>query len=100
MKEWERVLIMAFIFLAVSATLIVVAVIESPNSFYGFFLGPSAPSYTIYPASVLWEIGIGIFGLTLGVGLSILACCVYWLHEELVLPNSLPVSDGEKKCKQ
>lgn len=81
MKEWKQVLIMAFAFLAVSAILIVVAVIESPSSLYGFFLSPSRPSYTMYPARVIWEIAIGIFSLTFSVGLSILAWCMYWIYE-------------------
>jgi hypothetical protein len=100
MKEWQQVLIMAFAFLTAAVTLIVIVTIDSPNSFYGFFLGPSAPSYTIYPARVMWEIAIGIFSLTMGVGLSILAFCVYWIHKKPGLPNRLPASEGEETCKQ
>ena len=100
MKEWEQMLIMTFTCLIVSVTLLVVAAIDSPSSFYGFFLGPLAPSHDMYPAEALWEIAIGIFALTLSVGLSILACFLYRTQKKSVSPNRLSVSEGEKTCKQ
>lgn len=96
MKDWKLLLVMAFAFLIVSAILIVFAVIQSPNSFYGFFLGPSADSYTLYPARILLEIAFGLFTLIMGVGLSILACYICWTIEKSASPNRSAAPEGAK----